>query len=134
MLSPSLSRFRSSVLVGMNAEHSGARAIDPVRPRLRVNCPFLCACAHVHGRPGFDDFLHKLGSRGLCYRLQRICDVLPAELLEVIRRNTPVTVVGGPVTPRLSGTSDVEEDSIGVGFDEFVLCNVFRADREGRGM
>lgn len=89
-------------------------------------------------------------------------DVLSAELLEEIRRNTPATVVGGPVTIRRTTTGvdtivsvcggehgdDGNDDDDGggggggvskaagvgpagaggaAGFDEFVLCSVFRA-------
>lgn len=101
-------------------------------------------------RPGFDDFLQRLRARGLRYRLQRMSHVLPAVLLEEIRRNTPVTVVGGPVLrPRDGGGDDASCDTevgggrgghVGkarggapseavtpaAGFDEFVLCSVFR--------
>lgn len=98
-------------------------------------------------RPGFDEFLHRLRSCGLRYRLKRMSDILPAVLLEEIRRNTPVTVVGGPVMRPLDGGGGVSgtEDGGGgggagkvqggaparavtptAGFDEFVLCSVFR--------
>lgn len=75
--------------------------------------------------------------------------VLPAAVLEEIRRSTPVTVVGGPVMRPLGGggggatTSGGAENGGGeggkargcapagavnpaAGFDEFVLCSVFR--------
>lgn len=130
-----------------------------------------------HRRPGFDEFLQRLKSRGLRYRLQRMSNVLPAELLEEMRRNTSVNVVGGPVTGRAASTAGVGTDVRGcrgehsdcgndddddndgggggvnvvagvvpatvgtgnngagaAGFDEFVLCSVFRASDEGRSI
>lgn len=86
-------------------------------PRLR----FLCC------RPGFDDFLRRLGSCGLRYSLRRMTTALPAPLLDELRRRTSVTVVGGPVngTDRRSRDADEEGLEGAVGFDEFVLCSVF---------
>ncbi|CAN0057723.1 unnamed protein product, partial [Hapterophycus canaliculatus] len=54
--------------------------------------------------PGFDDFLRRLGSCGLRYRLHRIAGVLPAEVLEEIRLVVSATIVGGPVKSRDSDT------------------------------
>eukprot|EP00903_Cladosiphon_okamuranus_P021666 g19919.t1 len=109
-----------------------------------------CRAAHIvqlSTRPGFDDFLRRLRSCGLHYRLQRMSRVLPAELLEEIRRNTQVAVVGGPVLGRDDGSGDgakIGGAEVGrgdgkargdvpagivtpvAGFDEFVLCSVFR--------
>eukprot|EP00752_Nemacystus_decipiens_P016286 g14565.t1 len=110
-----------------------------------------CRAAYIvqlSTRPGFDDFLHRLRACGLRYRLQRISHVLPAVVLEDIRRNTPVSVVGGPVMRPIHEAGDggacigggVADGGNGqahwgtptgavapaAGFDEFVLCSVFR--------
>lgn len=134
---------------------------------MRLTCPRFVSClsvtVRVHAcvasirRPGFDDFLHRLRSCGLRYRLQRMSRVLPSVLLEEIRRITPVTVVGGPVMrPRgggggrggACGSTEVGggnggsgKEGVGAaapgavtaaaaGFDEFVLCSVFSDDGE----
>ncbi|CAM9370601.1 unnamed protein product [Laminaria digitata] len=115
-----------------------------------------CRAAYVvqlSTRPGFDDFLHRLGACGLRYRLERIPTVLPAAILNEIRRSARGAVTGGPVTrttdpaaaPGDEGGDDDDGDDrrqdcgndIGGGdgmggqeeasdFDEFVLCSVFR--------
>lgn len=79
--------------------------------------------------------------------------VLPAAVLEEIRRSTPVTVVGGPVMRPLDGggaatisggakdggdgggkarggAPAADATPAAAGFDEFVLCSVFRGGGE----
>ncbi|CAN0521975.1 unnamed protein product, partial [Ectocarpus sp. 12 AP-2014] len=115
-------------------------------------------------RPGFDDFLHRLGSCGLRYRLRRMSDILPGDLLEEIHRSASIDIVGGPVaSSRTPSCVDAGRDSVGGGkedcgggtgvdrgespsrsvvataaaaastctrFDEFVMCEIFRATEE----
>ncbi|CBN79718.1 conserved unknown protein [Ectocarpus siliculosus] len=117
-------------------------------------------------RPGFDDFLHRLGSCGLRYRLRRMSDILPGDLLEEIHQSASIDIVGGPVTSsRTPLCVDAARDSVGGGeedcdggkgvdagkspsgsviaaaaaaaaagtctrFDEFVMCEIFRATEE----
>ena len=121
--------------------------------------PTTCWCIHFRletaHRPGFDDFLYRLGACGLRYRLEKISTVLPAAILNEIRRSARGAVTGGPVTgttdPAVArdddGHDDTDEagddclqscdddnncgDGMGghgevSGFDEFVLCSVFR--------
>ncbi|CAM9194774.1 unnamed protein product, partial [Ectocarpus sp. 6 AP-2014] len=121
--------------------------------------------------PGFDDFLHRLGSCGLRYRLRRMSDILPGDLLEEIHQSASIDIVGGPVTSsRTPPCVDAARDSVGGGkedfdggtgvdggkspsgsviaaataaaaaaaaaagtctrFDEFVMCEIFRATEE----
>ncbi|CAM9494998.1 unnamed protein product [Scytosiphon promiscuus] len=127
-----------------------------------------CRAAYVvqlSTRPGFDEFLRRLGSCGLRYRLHRISGVLSPEVLEEVRVRASAAVVGGPVKsqdadaqtnhaggnddgsiggegeggptadPGKPVAGDVEADAarLGAGFDEFVLCCVFRASAEQEG-
>ncbi|CAN0382055.1 unnamed protein product, partial [Ectocarpus sp. 12 AP-2014] len=70
-------------------------------------------------RPGFDDFLHRLGSCGLRYRLRRMSDILPGDLLEEIHRSAPINIVGGPVaSSRTPSCVDAARDSVGGGKED----------------
>ena len=118
--------------------------------------PVLYAVSLRNCRPGFDDFLHRLGACGLHYRLQRISAVLPVAVLDEIRQTARGAAIGGPVTrttdPAVAlgaddDDSDCQDDSNdrksdndmggqgeASGFDEFVLCSVFRSrDSTSRG-
>lgn len=87
----------------------------------------------VRSRPGFDEFLRRLESLGLRYRLQKISAALPFPLCNELRRRASVDVVGGPITrssdachDKHIGTSPEERRE----FDDFVLCRVFRASKD----
>lgn len=55
--------------------------------------------------------------------------VLPAVLLSEIRRRIPATGVGGPVNDAgTCGGGVCSSDAETTGFEEFVLCSIFRLD------
>lgn len=86
----------------------------------------------MRDRPGFDEFLQRLDSLGLRYRLQKISAALPFPLCNELRRRASVDVVGGPVTRSSNDYHDEQARTSpeeGREFDEFVLCKVFHASK-----
>lgn len=94
-----------------------------------------CRAAYIvqlSTRQGFDEFLLRLRSCGLRYRLQRMPAVLPSPLLdELQRRMSTLPVVGGPVGAGTPTNTTTEEGFLRTerrsGFEEFVLCSVCRS-------